>query len=418
METTSKFQCIVTAHYGSEYGILPLKIKSMDSMESEGEKSSPQLSGESALDCATDPKNSLHDKDGNGSERAGTASNSLSKQPELRALLPGRFQMLPAMEPEDLMAGGDVIPAVGDLVLCQPIDQSQALIDSVRPRRSLLHRKQAGGSDSQIMAANVDLVWIVMPADRPLSDGGCLRYLNVAGGVPVRIALTKCDLIQNPSELQEIVDRLSRLVPVTSVHLLSMSDPESIQSIRSILRSLEPTGDEGPPVALTCFLGPSGAGKSTLVNSLLGRQTQDVSHISESTGKGRHTTTRRDWILHPDGYGILDTPGMRELGLDALPEEGPFGQIQQLAAKCRFRDCTHGHEQGCAVQEALQNGELDSSILESYKAMHAEVQMLQEFRKKRKKPVADEGKAAQRDAKEKWHKEITMKIRKGPKKRN
>ncbi|MBU45784.1 MAG: ribosome small subunit-dependent GTPase A [Spirochaetaceae bacterium] len=378
METNSEIQCIVTAHYGSEYGIV-----------------------------------SLTEADGSGRLR-----ERPDPGPELRALLPGRFQMLPALDPADLMEGGDVLPAVGDMIRCRPIDRDQVLVESVFPRRSLLHRKQAGGSDSQIMAANVDLVWIVMPADRPLSDGGCLRYLNVAGGVPVRIAITKCDLIPNERELQDIVDRLSRLVSAANIHLLSMTDPDSIQSVRSILRTLETTGQAGPPVALTCFLGPSGAGKSTLVNALLGRQTQDVSHVSESTGKGRHTTTRRDWILHPDGYGILDTPGMRELGLDALPEEGPFGYIQELATNCRFRDCKHEQEQGCAVQEAVRNGDLNPSLLESYKAMHAEVQRLQEFRKKRKKPVADEGKAAQRDAKEKWHKEITMKIRKGPKKRN
>lgn len=384
MNTPSEFEGIVTSHYGSEYGILRLQSVS------------PQAPAQTGL-----------------------STESREGSTEIRGLLPGRFHMLPEQELEELMAGGDVLPAVGDVVHCRWIDDSQALIESVGSRRSLLHRKQAGKSSaSQIMAANVDLLWIVMPADHPMSDGGLLRYLNVAGSVPVRIALTKCDLLQSEQELSAILERLGRLVPVPHIHALTTEKPETIQAVVQELKALQPGAKDGPPVALTCFLGPSGAGKSTLVNAILGQPLQQVSHISESTGKGRHTTTRRDWILHPDGYGILDTPGMRELGLDSLPEEGPFGFIQELASRCRFRDCSHEHEEGCAVQEAVQSGALEPGILESYRTMSQEVRMVQEFRKSRKKPVADESKAAQREAKEKWHKEITMKIRKGPKKRN
>lgn len=380
MKSQTEISGIVISHYGSEYGILPLEADPVRESEFE--------------------------------------SGPLLNRKEIRGLLPGRFHMLPPLSMDDLREGGDVLPAVGDLVSIVMIHQ-ECLIQSVGRRRSILSRKEAGRSSaSQIMACNVDLIWIVMPADRPMSDGGLLRYLNVAGSIPARVAITKCDLVKSRQDLEETVERLSRHLPVDRIHLLSMEDRQSVESLKSELRDLKPLSADGPPVGLTCFLGPSGAGKSTLVNALLGIHRQDVSHISKSTGKGRHTTTTRDWILHPDGYAILDTPGMRELGLDSLPEEGPFGLIQELATQCRFNDCRHETEKGCQVQAALQRGELDAGLLESYRSMSQEVARVEEFRKKRKKPVADEAREARKDAKEKWEKEITMKIRKGPKKRN
>lgn len=368
---------IVIAHYGDQYGILPLIDKKV----------------------------------------------SAGMEPR-RGILPGRFLMLPPMEWEELMQGGQVMPAVGDLVEVRPVDD-MALIERVLPRRSLLSRKESGQSySSQIIASNVDLIWIVMPADRPLSQGGILRYLSFAGNTPVRLVITKCDL--DPERAHELQKEARQYLSPDFIHLVTVASgkpdlqSQSIslanEALLPVLKELTATGSDGPPIALVCFVGPSGAGKSTLVNALLGREIQETSHTSEATGKGRHTTVRRDWILHPDGFGILDTPGMRELGLDHIDSGGPFAEIEQIAEQCRFRDCNHSGEDGCAVEQAVVEGRIPGTLLDQYRNLRQEVAIVEEFRKKRKKAVADESKEALRQRKDQWMKEIQKEFRKRPKK--
>ena len=384
---------IIVAHYGEEFGVLPWR----------------------------EPPEFLGDV-----------------QP-VRGILPGRFLMLPPMEWERLMEAGEVMPAVGDLVNYREID-TMVLIESVGKRRSLLSRKQAGQSyGMQIIAANVDLMFVVMPVDRPLSHGGLLRYITLAGSVPVHLIITKCDL--DPVRAGELKNEMSSFLAASSIHLISaqtnagapaseesasVGDAKSTGNQQNIhkpsdLKSsihMQPVESEGgPPIPLVCFVGPSGAGKSTLVNSMLGRSMQETSAISESTGKGRHTTVRRDWIWHEDGFGILDTPGMRELGLDRMESGGVFAPIEEFAEQCHFRDCSHESEQGCAVLEAVTNGQISAELLDQYRQLSKEVQIVEDFRKTRKKSVADESKEALRQSKEQWMKEIQRDYRRRPKKR-
>ncbi|HBS06145.1 MAG TPA: ribosome small subunit-dependent GTPase A [Leptospiraceae bacterium] len=385
---------IVVAHYGEEFGVLPL----------------------------------------------GSRGENMNEVQPVRGILPGRFLMLPPMGWEELMEAGEVMPAVGDLVNYRQID-TMVLIESVGRRRSLLSRKQAGQSyGMQLMAANVDLMFVVMPVDRPLSHGGLLRYITLAGDIPVHLVITKCDL--DYERALELKDDASRFI--SSIHLVtaksdletgdgSVEHPDSPESKESTgegapailnpgdlvdaIRNLRPTDEAGPPIPLVCFLGPSGAGKSTLVNSMLGRAMQETSAISEATGKGRHTTVRRDWIWHEEGFGILDTPGMRELGLDRMETGGAFSRIEELAHECRFRDCSHEQEQGCAVREAVKRGEIPADLLEQFQRLRKEVQIVEDFRKTRKKSVADESKEALRQSKEKWMKDIHQQYRKRKKER-
>ncbi len=383
---------IVVAHYGEEFGVLPL----------------------------------------------GSKGENLSEVQPVRGILPGRFLMLPPMGWEELMEAGEVMPAVGDLVHYRQID-TMVLIESVGRRRSLLSRKQAGQSyGMQLIAANVDLMFVVMPVDRPLSHGGLLRYITLAGDIPVHLVITKCDLdYERALELKEDASRF-----ISSIHLVtaridssetgdgSVVHPDSKEStgegapvilnpgdLVDAIRELRPTDEAGPPIPLVCFVGPSGAGKSTLVNSMLGRAMQETSAISEATGKGRHTTVRRDWIWHEEGFGILDTPGMRELGLDRMETGGAFSRIEELADDCRFRDCSHEQEQGCAVLEAVKRGEIPADLLDQFQRLRKEVQIVEDFRKTRKKSVADESKEALRQTKEKWMKDIHQQYRKRKKDR-
>ncbi|MCB1172580.1 MAG: ribosome small subunit-dependent GTPase A [Leptospiraceae bacterium] len=337
---------------------------------------------------------------------------------EIRTLVPGRLQMQPVPDPATILQGGDTQPLVGDLVLCRSIDDRLALIESVLPRRSLLSRKAVGrSSDSQLMAANLDLLWIVMPADRPLSDGGLLRYLNLAGSIPVRVAITKCDQISSPSELADLQQRIGRFCASDQIRLLSVHDSASIESMQAEAGNLLPLSDVGPPLPLTGFVGPSGAGKSTLMNALLGNAERLVASISASTHKGRHTTTRRDIVWHPAGYGIMDTPGMRELGQDTLDADGPFAIIAELATRCKYRNCQHDTEAGCAVKSALASGQLEPVLVTSYRALKAETALVDQFRQQRRKAVKDESRAARRSEKEEWHKKISKQIREMPDKR-
>ncbi|MCB1303103.1 MAG: GTPase RsgA [Leptospiraceae bacterium] len=396
-----------------------------------------------------------------------------------RALLPGRFQILPPPREEELLDGGDMVPVVGDLVAFQPVDEL-ALIQSVLPRRSLLRRKAAGSFDSQGLAANVDLVLIVNSMDRPLSEGGLLRYLAICGEVAAHIVFTGADLIEKGSltkegrsdgrdspdnsdsisdSIENILNRARALVGAEKTHLISSITGQGVDGIASALRALavdiartgrqdrehsgsdkdaaeghEHSGKErrGPDIALCCLLGPSGAGKSTLINALMAglgsghssadsdsKIMQQTGAISEATGKGKHTTVRREWIYHPDGYAIIDSPGLREVGLDHFDDSaGPFAAIKILAENCAFRDCSHGTEPGCAVRAAVEAGEIAESLLQQYRTLSEEAAVVQNFRRKRKKEGGDDAKLALRKKKDDWIKQIHSDYKKRPNKRD
>jgi ribosome biogenesis GTPase len=260
-------------------------------------------------------------------------------------------------------------PAVGDWVALLPrLDEGKATIHAVLPRFSKFSRKVAGAkTDEQIIAANVDTVFLVCGLDGDFNARRIERYLAPAwdsGATPV-IVLNKADLRDDIDAF--VVDVESVAVGV-AVHAVSASE-------RFGLDALTPYLDRGQTVAL---LGSSGVGKSTLINALLGVDRQATGDVSEQLDRGRHTTTHRELVVLPGGAMLIDNPGLRELQLwsdgDGLDET--FGDIAAFAVSCRFRDCSHSSEPDCAVQTALADGTLDPARFHNYLKLQRELRYL------------------------------------------
>jgi ribosome biogenesis GTPase / thiamine phosphate phosphatase len=262
------------------------------------------------------------------------------------------------------------LPAVGDWVA-----HGDGVIQAVLPRRTAFVRRAAGNETvEQVVAANVDTAFLVSSLNHDLNLRRLERYLALAwesGADPV-IVLTKLDLADDPDGSIADVETVALGVPV---HAVSAMTGEGLEE-------LEPYLAPGRTVVL---LGSSGVGKSTIVNALLGEERQAVKAIRESDGRGRHTTTSRELVALPGGGLVLDTPGMRELQLwdagDGLA--GTFADVDELAAACRFSDCSHETEPGCAVR-----GAVDSDRLESWRKLGRELQHLELKQDKRAKSEA------------------------------
>lgn len=257
-------------------------------------------------------------------------------------------------------------PATGDWVRFKPYQGGFAVIHSVLPRYSILRRRDPKGDGSaQVIAANIDAAFIVQSAERDFNANRLERYLAIcheAGIRPIAV-ISKTDLVDEAA-LGEIARAVERLAGKDSIRLVSSRTLSGLEEIRA---SIEP--------GLTyCLLGSSGAGKSTLINALAGRDLMATSELSESNGKGRHTTTRRELhILEPGGI-LVDNPGMREVGVVEVSSglAAAFPDISRLAEGCRFSDCVHEHEAGCAVLKSLEEGALDPRVYENYRKMRKE----------------------------------------------
>jgi ribosome biogenesis GTPase / thiamine phosphate phosphatase len=255
-------------------------------------------------------------------------------------------------------------PAVGDFVLVAP--GAPATIERVLPRRSVLSRAAAGERHQrQIIAANIDTVFVLNGLDGDLNPGRVERYLVVvhgSGAVPV-VVLTKAD---RSDEVDAAIAALrARVDPGVEIVAINAKSPESIAPL---LRHLGP-GDTA------VLVGSSGVGKSTLTNTLLGQSRQATAAVRAHDSRGRHTTTHRALIPLPSGGCLIDTPGMRELkltGEEAL-EEGHFADIEALAQDCRFGDCGHRSEPGCAVRTAIEDGRLDPERWQNYLKLRDEL---------------------------------------------
>jgi len=248
---------------------------------------------------------------------------------------------------------------VGDWVLLN----AEQLFVRLLERNSLFSRKAAGSKlDRQLIAANIDTVFIVCSLNQDFNLNRIERYLSLTheAGVDAIIVLTKLDCCENPDDYLE---QLKQSNPMLLFEVLNALEPHSVAV-------LKPWCGGGQTIA---FLGSSGVGKSTLVNTLMGNEAQATAAIRSDDAKGRHTTTNRSLHFMPDGALLLDTPGMRELQLAGCERgvKDTFSEIDGLAANCQFSDCQHQSEPGCAVKTAIQTGELEPRRLANYqKIMH------------------------------------------------
>ncbi len=271
-------------------------------------------------------------------------------------------------------------PVVGDWVVVQVVDGGKALIVEVLPRKSKLSRRIATGRkrtttgkmEEQLLGANIDTIFIVSGLDNEFNLRKMERYLTAvyAGGANPVIVLNKSDLCENPAEPMNAVCSISNGEPV---HVVSAKTGDGISELHTYCRG-------GETVLLA---GASGVGKSTIINRLLGEERQVVREKSTSANKGRHTTTHREIIPFPKGGLLMDIPGMREFQLWATVDDlqHAFRDIFELAENCRFGDCRHNSEPGCAVREAVQKGLLNEKRLDSYFRQKIELESLSGFKK-------------------------------------
>ncbi|MGZ3694216.1 MAG: ribosome small subunit-dependent GTPase A [Bdellovibrionota bacterium] len=259
-------------------------------------------------------------------------------------------------------------PIAGDWVILKSVGgENKGIIQSVLPRKTLLKRKAPGTDEAvQLLVANVDMAFVVTSANRDYNPKRIDRYLTIIheSGAKAAVLLTKCDLDAAGSAkiLREITNKYS--VPCLA---LSSVSGEGMRDLEKMLVK-----------GLTyVFLGSSGVGKSTLVNHIMAREEQVTKAIRETDDRGRHTTTSRRMIVMPNGALVIDTPGLREIQLDASQTEGletRFARIETLGAGCRFSNCGHESEPGCAVKKALEEGSLDKDEYDSYLKLRAQIQ--------------------------------------------
>ncbi len=275
------------------------------------------------------------------------------------------------------------LPTTGDWVYVDIYDESHAIIHGVVPRKTLLTRKMAGKQvDYQLIAANVDYAFIVQAVDENFNLRRLERYLvmiHEAGITPI-VLLSKCDLLSS-DVLDELKQQVYEVAPTLKILAFSNLSGENIAQIMGLLL----------PGNTYCLMGSSGVGKTTLVNSIVGDGTFKTQLVSKIQSKGKHTTTSRELIMLSNGAVLIDTPGMRELGnmtVDAGIEE-TFTDIAKLEQRCKYNDCTHTNENGCAVLSAIGSGELSQSRFNSYvKLTHEAAFNKMSYVEKRKKDKA------------------------------
>ncbi|WP_185149778.1 ribosome small subunit-dependent GTPase A [Arthrobacter crusticola] len=281
------------------------------------------------------------------------------------------------------------VPVTGDWVWIGPNRAGDRQILEVLPRRSELSRKRAfeDSSAAQVLAANIDVIGVVLPVDRPLTHNRLERTLVAAwdsGAVPL-VIVTKADL-------EDVADDVVRqvILQAAGVDVVTTS-AENGDGIEDLLAHL-------PPRSTLVLLGPSGAGKSTLINALVGHNVQHTGEVRSGDFRGKHTTTSRELVPLADGTVLMDTPGVRGFGLFDADDgmEQMFGDVEELAGLCRFSDCAHQQEPGCAVQAALADGTLEARRWNNYLKLQREMAALA-----RRKDAA-----ASRAYQREWHQKV------------
>ena len=262
---------------------------------------------------------------------------------------------------------GDPSPAAGDWVALVPCDDRRWAVDAILPRQSAFGRASvAGESTQQVIAANIDVVLIVLsatPAPRPTLAQRFVALAWDSGATPV-IVVSKSDLVDDASR---IAADLMEATPGVEVIAVSAAWPGGLDALAPYLT----------PARTLCLVGRSGAGKSTLANALLGDDRFAVTDVRDD-GKGRHTTTRRELVQLPGGALLIDTPGLRGVGL-WISDDGldrAFADVEELVAACRFGDCEHRTEPGCAVLAAVEEGRLPQPRLDSWRKLQREARWM------------------------------------------
>lgn len=254
-------------------------------------------------------------------------------------------------------------PKTGDFVEVAEISEGEYSIENLLPRRSVFSRLDDTGHGEQAVAANFDYVFILSSLNRDLNLRRIERYLTLAwqsGAIPA-VILTKADLVSDCSEYISTVGEIASKAEIVAV---SARTGYGLGNLSGYLA----------PGKTVVFLGSSGVGKSSLVNALAGEEIMAVKEIREDDSRGRHTTTHRQLIMLKSGVMIIDTPGMREVGMWDITEGlgESFADVEQYLGRCRFRDCGHGTEPGCAVKAAIANGKLSAQRWNSYLSLRRE----------------------------------------------
>ena len=274
------------------------------------------------------------------------------------------------------------LPAVGDWVAVELGDENtDSVIRARLPRKSCFSRKMPGNSaQAQVIGANVDIVAVVTDAGPDFNLRRMERYFMLIerSGAKAVVLVNKSDLFPK-AQNEEAAAEIAALWDDADVHITSAFKGEGLKVLKKYLK----------PGVTMCIVGSSGVGKSTLVNQLYGEEWQWTGEVNEATGKGRHTTTSRELVPLPDGGLLIDNPGMREIQMwtDETTLRESFSDVEAIAAECRFSDCSHRKDVGCAIRAAVESGELDPARHESFLNLENEIAALRKRAEKRQMAV-------------------------------